>query len=306
MAKAKLLSPETEKSYSRYSVYAKIKPICINQLKSKSGFTIVELLVVIVIIGILASIALISYTGISQSAIVAQLQSDLKNNATILSMDKIGDMSEKYPSSVGNANNGRGLVYSNGTTLSYEYSGLRNEYCLQATYTNGTSYYVTSADSIPSLGICLPIGGLASMSPTTIVTGSEPSGIVVSPDGKSVYVTNSGSNTISMYNRNTITGELSNMSPATIAANNALKSIAISPDGTSVYVTNGGTIRTVTMFSRNTTTGALTLLSPSTVATGYYAHGIAISPDGKSVYITNMALRAQQCRCLAAIYLLGF
>ncbi|MFZ2125883.1 MAG: prepilin-type N-terminal cleavage/methylation domain-containing protein [Candidatus Saccharimonadales bacterium] len=44
---------------------------------SKQGFTIVELLVVIVVIGILAAITIISYAGISQKAIVASMHSDL-------------------------------------------------------------------------------------------------------------------------------------------------------------------------------------------------------------------------------------
>lgn len=55
------------------------------RLKSK-GFTIVELLVVIVIIGVLASVSLISYTGISQRAVSAILQSDLSTNARTLKL----------------------------------------------------------------------------------------------------------------------------------------------------------------------------------------------------------------------------
>lgn len=47
----------------------------------RSGFTIVELLVVIVIIGVLATITVVSYTGISQKAIAASLQSDVANSA---------------------------------------------------------------------------------------------------------------------------------------------------------------------------------------------------------------------------------
>lgn len=44
--------------------------------KSKSGFTIVELLIVIVIIGILAAITIVAYNGIKEKAQTAKKQSD--------------------------------------------------------------------------------------------------------------------------------------------------------------------------------------------------------------------------------------
>ena len=56
------------------------------QISNNSGFTIVELLVVIVVIGILAAITIVSYSGISNKAIAASLQSDLDNDAKQLKL----------------------------------------------------------------------------------------------------------------------------------------------------------------------------------------------------------------------------
>lgn len=46
---------------------------------SQKGFTIVELLIVIVVIGILAAIVIVAYNGVQNRARVAALQSDLTN-----------------------------------------------------------------------------------------------------------------------------------------------------------------------------------------------------------------------------------
>ena len=50
----------------------------------RQGFTIVELLIVIVVIGILVAIAIVAYNGISQRARIAALQGDLAQNYTTL------------------------------------------------------------------------------------------------------------------------------------------------------------------------------------------------------------------------------
>jgi prepilin-type N-terminal cleavage/methylation domain-containing protein len=52
-----------------------------NNYKFSRGFTIVELLVVIVVIGVIASVALVSYSGVSQKATEVALQSDTRNAA---------------------------------------------------------------------------------------------------------------------------------------------------------------------------------------------------------------------------------
>ena len=52
-----------------------------SRFKAYSGFTIVELLIVIVVIGILATITLVSYAGITNRANISVMQSDLFNSS---------------------------------------------------------------------------------------------------------------------------------------------------------------------------------------------------------------------------------
>lgn len=55
-------------------------------MKKTSGFTIIELLIVIVIIGLLATLTIIAYSGIVSRSISTSLQSDLTNNSKKLKL----------------------------------------------------------------------------------------------------------------------------------------------------------------------------------------------------------------------------
>src|SRR5450830_1774133 len=71
----------------------------LKNIKAKSsGFTIVELLVVIVVIGILAAITIVAYTGISGKAVVSSIQSDLSNAKKQLSLYYVDNGA--YPASL--------------------------------------------------------------------------------------------------------------------------------------------------------------------------------------------------------------
>lgn len=131
----------------------------LNKLKlpkkgTKSGFTIVELLIVIVIIGILAAIIIVSYIGISKRATESSLQSDLKIISNLLEMDKVSQ--ESYPNSKESANGGSGLKASQGTDLEYSYNSGDDSYCVTATK-SGISYFINSIDKTPKEGVCVVV-----------------------------------------------------------------------------------------------------------------------------------------------------
>ena len=153
---------------------------------------------------------------------------------------------------------------------------------------DGTSAYVSNS---PSGGTAISLfsrntttGQLTPMATPTVSTGSQPYGIVVSPDNAFVYVVNFGSSTVSMFSRNTSTGALTALATPTIATGSGPYQMIMSGDGTSVYVANY-TANTISIFSRNTVTGILS--GSTTIPGGGGMYTLAMSPDGTSLYGSN-------------------
>jgi prepilin-type N-terminal cleavage/methylation domain-containing protein len=117
----------------------------------KNGFTIVELLIVIVVIGILAALTLVTYKNVSSRAITSSLLSDLAQNQQLLQSVAVQN-SDQYPTSQTSASYSG--VKSNYNTLTYRWVG-GNNYCLQGSNTAiPSTYYVTNTSSTPQTGTC--------------------------------------------------------------------------------------------------------------------------------------------------------
>jgi general secretion pathway protein G len=146
--------------YRGSSKYRRHSPSTTYQLPStKSGFTIVELLVVIVVIGILAAITIVSYAGISQRATVASLQTDLTNASQQLKLYYTDHGS--YPTGLDANNCPTGSVLpspdtkyclkaSPGNTFT-TYTSTSTTFGLVETNTNGMVYNVTDSTG-PTVG----------------------------------------------------------------------------------------------------------------------------------------------------------
>lgn len=120
--------------------------------KKQPAFTIVELLVVIVVIGILATITIISYSGIQQKAVVASLTSDLSNASKQLKMDQV--INSAYPTTLAAANGGKGITTSSGTSYQYIYNNNANPQVFCITATNGSTSYKVTNNYTPAIGTC--------------------------------------------------------------------------------------------------------------------------------------------------------
>jgi len=115
----------------------------LNKIKSKElngGFTIVELLVVIVVIGILAAITVVSYTGITTKANKAAA---IQNSSSVAAAaDAYFAENQSYPAAISNISDGTVKVPStiglkitvpSGTTTpaSITYIAATTGYCIQ-------------------------------------------------------------------------------------------------------------------------------------------------------------------------------
>lgn len=132
-------------------------------MKSKSGFTIVELLIVIVVIAILAAISIIAYNGIQDRTHSAAVENNLNNLAKVMELWKTNN-GEVYP-----AITQLSTVDIRASRNSYYMSGTRNNfyYCVSA----NSSQYAFGVVSKPGQGYMLVNGKVSKRDASTTYQG---------------------------------------------------------------------------------------------------------------------------------------
>lgn len=125
--------------------------------KKQGGFTLVELLIVISIIGVLSALLMANFIGVRQRARDSQRKSDLRQIQSALELYKSDSSSSTYPSAVPNAtcSNSRVLIADSadcnstiymkrvpldpmGTSYYYSYSASTDTYILASCLENSS------------------------------------------------------------------------------------------------------------------------------------------------------------------------
>jgi uncharacterized protein (TIGR02145 family)/prepilin-type N-terminal cleavage/methylation domain-containing protein len=133
----------------------------------QQGFTIVELLVVIVVIAILATIVIVAYNGMIAKARDTALRSDTESFAKAVENDKT--INSTYPTSAATANNGQGLISTNGNTVAYNVDATFTAFCIQVSRSGYQSYFATQLNLTATAGTC---SGTTGVPVVTIADGT--------------------------------------------------------------------------------------------------------------------------------------
>jgi 6-phosphogluconolactonase (cycloisomerase 2 family) len=134
-------------------------------------------------------------------------------------------------------------------------------------------------------------GGILTPSGAPVATGKAPLSIDESPDGRSVYVVNEISATISQYDVGA-GGALTPKSPPTVPAGSLPFGMAISPDGRSAYVIDEGSTPNVVLQYDVAGDGSLSPKTPPSLPALLGADQVVVSPDGHHVYVTDIGADA--------------
>ena len=149
---------------------------------------------------------------------------------------------------------------------------------------SGRYAYVTGGSGVSVFAVNQQTGVLSRLGTRPVPAGSGYHAIVMAPNGKSAYVTNHDSNTVSMYAINATSGTLTGL--GAIAAKDGPNAIAVTPNGKTAYVTRQDSDKMAT-YAINAKTGVLSVLSGPTVTTGRSPLDVAVAPSGKYAYVAD-------------------
>ncbi len=142
---------------------------------------------------------------------------------------------------------------------------------------NPSGAYVYVLNSTGTVSVVSTASDTVTATISAVSSDPGPKAIVISPDGKTGYVSDNGAGVISVLNlaKDAVTTTISVTTPS---------ALVLSPNGTKLYVSTGATGTGVPVIetATNKVTGTLSIGGPS-----YGLGGLAISSDGSTLYMAE-------------------
>lgn len=159
--------------------------------------------------------------------------------------------------------------------------------------TNGNFTFATSLSSGSAYSVSVasqPTGETCTVGASTgAISGSNIESISITCATNTphfAYVTNYGTNDISAYSLNPLTGELTALAGSRVAAGTHPAGIAIDPSKRFLFVANGDS-NDISVYSLNATTGIPTQILASPFSANLGPGAMVVDPTGHYLYVTN-------------------
>lgn len=117
--------------------------------RQRTGFTVVELMLVIAVIGILSTIAIVSYGAWRERIATTEVKDSLTQLSSALKNER--NFTNNYPAAIPST-----YTAGKGVSVTYQVNAAMNNYCARGSSTARTKivYYVSGANPSPSTVAC--------------------------------------------------------------------------------------------------------------------------------------------------------